>query len=75
MQCKKSLEFSDENFRKLTANMIAKNYANVAAGGYEYDLFEEIIDHKNTKLAVTVDNIYLFPGNVCNPKPRRNTID
>ena len=57
------VEFSDGNVGEFTANMIAENiYASVDAEGNEHVLFDEIIDHKKDKSAVSVDNMYLSSG-------------
>ena len=65
------VEFSNGNVGEFTANMIAENiYASVDAEGNEHVLFDEIIDHKKDKSAVTIDNMYFSSEDRSNPKPR-----
>ena len=66
------VEFADGTRDKYFANTIAENiYAQVDDEGHHHLLLKEIIDHKKSDSAITVDNGFNVPGVVITSLRRR----
>ena len=68
------VEFNDGSLDTLTANQIAENiYSQVDSEGHHHVLLDEIIDHRKTAAAVSIDDGYIISKNG-NKVPRKTTV-
>jgi hypothetical protein len=58
--CVYEVSFPDGSTDNYAANVIAENmYAQVDKEGRQFNTFDELVDHRQDKTAVTADNAYV----------------